>query len=303
MNRTEASLDGIDFPPAARPLVPDRSELRTRLVTSLVLIPLFLVAIGVGGGVFLAAILFLVGVGTWEFLAMAAHKEFRPRRLAGLGLALALPLTFYGAVVTVIELTALLALGVVGIAVVQLFRTGEEGAIAAVATTVFGALYVGFLFGHFVLVREIPREVAGMPYWIGAALLAVPIALTWANDTAAYAIGRRWGSRKLMPAVSPGKSVEGAIGALVVTIVVAIPLVALLDRWVDLFTLADGFALGVLIGVAAPCGDLIESSFKRDAGVKDVSRLIPGHGGVLDRFDSLLVTVPLFYYYVRWAAL
>jgi phosphatidate cytidylyltransferase len=129
--------------------------------------------------------------------------------------------------------------------------------------------------------------------------LTLPILLTWINDTAAYAVGRRWGNRRLMPSVSPGKSVEGAIGALVVTVAAAVPLVWLLDRWVPFFEGYDGVVIGIVVGLVAPCGDLVESMFKRDAGVKDVSRLIPGHGGILDRFDSLLLTVPAFYYYLR----
>jgi phosphatidate cytidylyltransferase len=277
-----------------------RSELRDRLLTSLLLIPLFLATIVVGRWLLLAAILSLSAVATGELLTMAIRKGIPARRVLGIVIALAIPLLLYlegssGGMVWLVTLS------VVGVALVQLFAGGPREALAAVAVTVFGAFYVGFLFGHFVLVREFPRSSPPLPYWTGAVLLSIPIALTWINDTAAYAVGRRWGNRKLMPSVSPGKSLEGALGGLAVTVAAAVPMLWLVDRRVPLFETLDAVAIAVLVSVAGPCGDLVESAFKRDAGVKDVSRLIPGHGGILDRFDSLLFTVPTFYYYFRTA--
>lgn len=277
-------------------------ELRTRLLATLVLMPAFLAVVVVGRELFLGATLLLTGVGAWEFQSMAQRKEFPVRRLLGIAFALAFPLLLYAGAGELDFLTVATA-GVVGMGVAQLAASGTREAIAGVSASVFAAFYSGLLFGHFVLVREIAREMPGSPYWVGAVFLAIPLALTWANDTAAYAIGRKWGRRKLAPTISPGKSVEGAIGALIVTVAVAVPIVWLVNRWVPVFTAADGFALGLLVAIAAPAGDLVESSFKRDAGVKDVSRLIPGHGGVLDRFDSLLFAVPAFYYYVRGVVL
>jgi phosphatidate cytidylyltransferase len=273
-------------------------ELRTRLLAALVLVPVLLAVVVVGREVFLAAVLLLAAVGAWELLTMAAHKPLPVRPLVGAGLAMALPALLYLGW-SAPALVAFLTAALVAVAVLQLLTAGPREALASVSVTLFAALYVGLLFGHFVLVREMAGAFPGASYRAGAYLLAVPLLLTWANDTAAYVIGRRWGKRRLAPAISPGKSLEGALGALAVTVAVAVPLLWLVDRWVGGFGTADGLALGVLVGLAAPCGDLVESSFKRDAGVKDVSRLIPGHGGVLDRFDSLLFAVPVFYYYVR----
>jgi phosphatidate cytidylyltransferase len=269
------------------------------MLTALVLIPTFLVAVALGREFFLGAAMALAGVGAWEFLTMAARKPNPVRRLPGVALAVAFPAAFYWGWGSPSVIVTLLTVAVTGVALAQLLTAGARESIGGVSVTVFAAAYVGLLFGHFVLVREIAREMPGAAYWVGGALLAIPLGLTWTNDTAAYVIGKRWGRRRLAPAVSPGKSLEGALGALVVTIAVAVPLLWLVDRWVPVFTAVDGFALGLLVGVAAPCGDLVESAFKRDAGVKDVSQLVPGHGGVLDRFDSLLFTVPAFYYYVR----
>lgn len=278
-------------------------DLRRRLATAAILVPLFVAAIVVGRLAFLAATLLLAGAGSVEFMRMVREKSFRPRLVPGLAFAAAWPAILYWAPSAPVSAIALLALGMVGIAAAQMLDEGSEEAIASVAVTVFGATYVGLLFGHLVLVREIAREIPGAPYWLGAALLGIPIVLTWVNDSAAYMVGRSWGRRRLLESVSPGKSVEGALGALVVTTAVAVPLCLFVDRWVGLFGAIDAVWIGALVSVAGPVGDLIVSSFKRDAGVKDTSRIMPGHGGVLDRFDSMLVTVPAFYYYFHGVVL
>ena len=282
---------------------PGRQDLRRRLVTAIVLGPLFLIAVAVGRLVFLAAIMLLVGLAAWEFFRMASRKSARPRTATGIGLALAFPALLYWSPTNPLALTALLTGGVIGIALVQLLDPAGDEALASVSTTVYGAAYAGLLLGHFVLIREVPRAVPGMPYVSGAALVAVAVFLTWVNDSAAYVIGHRWGRRKLIPRVSPGKTVEGAVGALLVTIAAGVPTLVIVDRWVPLFGPADGLAVGALVGIAAPLGDLVESAFKRDAGVKDASDLIPGHGGILDRFDSLMVVAPAFWYYLHVAVL
>jgi len=128
----------------------------------------------------------------------------------------------------------------------------------------------------------------------GACWLFLVFAACWAGDSAAYAVGRTWGHRKLWPTVSPGKTVEGALAGLLASIVI----VAVL-AWVFGVALYFGLALGVLMGVGGQLGDLAESKLKRWAGVKDSGSLLPGHGGVLDRFDSLLVNAPLAYFFLR----
>jgi phosphatidate cytidylyltransferase len=131
----------------------------------------------------------------------------------------------------------------------------------------------------------------------GTVLVMFPIAVTWATDTGAYTFGRMLGRHKLIPAVSPAKTIEGAVGGL---------LVAILGAWVYAQFLLRPFAqlglspkglviFGIAIGVVGQLGDLAESLLKRDAGVKDSSKLLPGHGGILDRFDSLLFVLPVAY--------
>ena len=132
---------------------------------------------------------------------------------------------------------------------------------------------------------------------IGTLLLMLPLVITWLNDAGAFFVGKRFGRTKLMPSVSPGKTQAGAVGAL---------LTSLVGTWAYVFFLlapraqlglswAGVLILGTALSVAAQVGDLAESLLKRQAGVKDSSHLIPGHGGVLDRVDSLLFTIPLGY--------
>jgi phosphatidate cytidylyltransferase len=131
----------------------------------------------------------------------------------------------------------------------------------------------------------------------GIALLLLPLLLTWANDIGAYAVGRALGHRKLMPAVSPGKTVAGAVGGVVVTVAACWLYVGrVLVPWADLGLNLSGIVIfGVAVSIMAQIGDLAESLLKREAGVKNSSRLFPGHGGVLDRIDSLLFVLPVAY--------
>jgi phosphatidate cytidylyltransferase len=174
-------------------------------------------------------------------------------------------------------------------------RGVEGGPFSAVAATLFAALYTGGLLVYAMHLRHLPGVASA---WHGTALVFAPVLLTWSSDTAAYFTGRAFGRRKLIPKVSPGKTVEGAIGALVGTAIVAVLYTWVLGRFqVNQLGIGAALAFGVLISVAAQVGDLAESLLKRDAGVKDSGTLFPGHGGVLDRVDSLLFTLPIAYFF------
>ena len=162
----------------------------------------------------------------------------------------------------------------------------------------FGILYIGGMlsFAYGLRYHRFTINAIG-----GTALVLLPLLLTWASDTGAYFVGREFGRRKLIPSVSPGKTLEGALGGLLFTMLAAwllgryaLPEVTRLGM-----THAAALTFGALISVAAQAGDLAESLLKREAGVKDSSRIIPGHGGVLDRVDSLLFTLPLGYFLIE----
>jgi len=145
--------------------------------------------------------------------------------------------------------------------------------------------YVG-LFVYVYLLRTLPNG------WIWIVFM---LAGTWVSDTAAFFVGKYFGRRRLARALSPGKTIEGAVGGTAGSFLVAAAFLSIYP----FLPPASLLALGLLVGLAAQAGDLVESAFKRQVGVKDAGDLIPGHGGMLDRFDSMLFTAPLVYYYVQ----
>jgi phosphatidate cytidylyltransferase len=178
--------------------------------------------------------------------------------------------------------------------------------LKALPVTWLGAFYVGWLFPFAARLRiESPPAAFGweMPAWgafagPGAWLVLFTLLVTSAVDTGAYLVGKGIGKHKLAPEVSPGKTWEGSIGGFAAGVAVAAPLGLLLN-----LPLAFALAAGVLIGLVSQLGDLSKSAIKREIGIKDFGTLIPGHGGVLDRFDSLLFTAPAVYWLISlWRA-
>ena len=158
-----------------------------------------------------------------------------------------------------------------------------------------GIIYAGWAFGRYlVLIRDM--KIDNME--IGVELIFLFIAIIWSGDTGAYATGRLLGRHKLIPAISPGKTIEGAMGGLFFGILggIAIKYVFL----PKVIALHHIIILGILLGIIGQIGDLGESLLKRNANMKDSGNLIPGHGGVLDRCDSMILTAPVFYYYLKY---
>jgi phosphatidate cytidylyltransferase len=191
--------------------------------------------------------------------------------------------------------TVILLLATLGSAV--FFRGPSGQPLASVAVTLLGPLYLGVTLGFAVLLRAFPGISDGEPGWSGALVGIFPLTVTWVGDTFAYFVGHRWGRKKLIPSVSPGKTVAGGIGGLVGSIVTAVAFSELLLNPYSGtgLSLAAAGALGLVIGAVGQVGDLAESLLKRGAGVKDSGALFPGHGGVLDRFDSVLFALPATY--------
>jgi phosphatidate cytidylyltransferase len=277
------------------------SETRTRV---LVAIPGVVVALGAiyAGGWVLAALLALIAALTArELFLMAARKA--PRPLAWLGMAGAAALVLAAGAASSDGLDNPLPAGILilltlVVCAAAIWARGVEGEpLLSVSTTVFGAGYASLVaFG--VYLRHLPGVVDALH---GSAILFAPVLLTWASDTFAYFGGRAMGKHKLIPRVSPGKTVEGALSAVVGTVVVGAAYAVFLARFVTWVpTPLEGALFGLLVSVAAQTGDLAESAWKRDVGVKDSGTLLPGHGGALDRFDSLLFTLPLGYAFFRF---
>lgn len=275
-----------------------------RILTALVGIPLFLGVLWVGGWPLTALTLALSFLGFFEYARLAAALGVRV--IKPVGLAGCAGLIFAAHQALAAGTPALVAWGPSGAVVLTLLVLGALGwqtfagsgyGLAGAAATVTGVLYTGWLFSHLVLLRGLAgAETALLPGGLGFAALA--FGCIWAADSAAYFVGRALGRRRLAPAISPGKTVEGAVGGAVAAVAAGWALAALTP-----VTAVVGAALGLVIFAAALVGDLAESSLKRQAGVKDSGALLPGHGGVLDRFDSTLFVLPVLYYLLIAAGL
>jgi len=274
-----------------------------------------------GSCVRLAALLAVASaLGAWEFFRIARASGQTPFDDAGIALAGLLPLLVHARYLqlydpngklSAVEIAALVILALLGLAIWARGVAGKP--MSAVGSTLLGVAYTGGMLSFAYAIRYHEYAFApaalsfgGKPIAIpsGGLLLLLPLLTTWASDIGAYAVGRTMGRHKLIPSVSPGKTIEGAVGGLIGSVIVAWlfsrfvlhPAAELDFRWRPLGVIA----VGAIISVAAQIGDLAESLFKREAGVKDASNIIPGHGGVLDRVDSLLFVLPVSFVLFGW---
>ncbi|NMB46781.1 MAG: phosphatidate cytidylyltransferase [Firmicutes bacterium] len=259
------------------------SSLAKRVITAVLLIPIILGCLYWGGLAFFVLVLAASLVAMFELKVMLEEmNQPAPGVLlyastAGILLAIYCQQELLLAPLMLLVFVLVAVKGLIS-QDIQPFRRG--------GLALFTLFYGAFLPGHFLLLRSRPQ---------GFALLLMVLLGTWAADTGAYFVGMRWGRHRLAPQISPKKSVEGALGGLV--------LAALVTQYVNSqlqVVLVPGWLTGLVVGVAAAAGDLFESALKREAGVKDSGWILPGHGGVLDRIDSLLFSVPVVYYLVRW---
>ncbi len=262
--------------------------IKERIITALIALPLLIAFIYFANTfVFSVFILAVSSLGLNEFYRLALPSElWVERKVATLsGSALVAVIAFGGPTLALPALVALFLF----IALFYLFRFDDISRVAGhLALTCAGFFYVSLLIVHVALLRNIEFGRG----WIFFVLLAI-----MACDSAAYFTGSSLGRRKLYPAVSPKKSVEGALGGVAGSVVAAL----VVKFWFfPALGLVDCFVLGVLLAIVGQLGDLFESLLKRSFDVKDSGSLIPGHGGILDRLDSLLFAFPLAYYYARF---
>ncbi len=279
-----------------------RSELAKRLIVAGIGIPMAVLVLYAGGWV-LAVVLAAVAAGVArEFLLLAERTGARPFIGAGSLLAAAYLLVSAtspadpAALAWTYWLLTVAATLAVFLAVVWL-RGPDGGPSAAASATLAGALFAGATLAFLVHLRHFPTPPGVHQARAGTALAAYPMTVAWMNDTFAFFGGRRWGRRKLIPSVSPGKTVAGAVAGILGGAAASLLFAAiLLDGWLGLrLGAVAAVSFGVVIAVFAQAGDLAESVLKRSAGVKDSGSLLPGHGGAFDRLDSILVTTPVAY--------
>ncbi len=275
--------------------------LKKRVITALWAIPLLIVIVWFGQPWFtiLMAIWGLLAV--FEFYRMVATSKVSPLTYFGLIWTLLFILSRDSDLLSILSthfehdflIPLLLTSAIILSLIWLLLRPQKEGAFIGWAWTIAGILYVGWLLSYFVALRGLD----GGRDWVFFALF-----VTFGSDTAAFFVGRALGRHRLAPGISPGKTWEGAIGGVLGAIIVSLlftlstPLQLPLTYW-------QAILLGLLVSIFGQLGDLVESLLKRNMGVKDSGRLIPGHGGFLDRIDSIVFAGIVVYYYVIWAIL
>lgn len=259
-----------------------------RVYAALVLLPLlYVLTRHLPPLAFFVLIAITVLLAQWEFLGLFIEKRYLSQH-ALIGFPGAVLLLIAMQWPTVLSFSLALSMILAGLLCYQVSLAPSESRHLSMFILLFGILYIGYTLGHFLRLRN---------QHDGALLVLFVLLVTWAGDTAAYYVGKTWGSRPLAPRLSPNKTIEGFLGGLVVA-----PLIAWIGHlwFLPAVTPVDCLILGLLFTVLGLLGDLSESALKRHAGVKDSGSLIPGHGGVLDRVDSLLLNAPLFYYYMAF---
>jgi phosphatidate cytidylyltransferase len=279
------------------PVIKKKSSLPGRLLAAAVFLPCFFIIAHRGGIFYLILIDLIIILGLFEFYRMMEAKGLRPYKWIGLLSGGALP--WYLFFRQGVYANVLLTLTFLAVMIAELVRKDKGHAVYHISVTIFGVLYVSWLGSHLMLLRELPI-IAGLDYSVGFTFVIMAFTLTWCCDTGAYTFGKLFGKRKLLPSVSPKKTVEGAIGGTFLSIAGILVARTLLDTQLGV---AEAVILAIAASVVGQLGDLVESMIKRDAKIKDASTTIPGHGGILDRFDSLLFTAPLIYYALRYFVL
>ena len=261
--------------------------LSTRILSALVLIPLIAITAFLGGWWFAGLVALFAALAVVEFYQLTKRLDPQPSLVIGTALTVALVFAARYPSYRVAPALFVITLGL--LMVKYVLQQDYDRFLGDWAATLMGSAYVGGMLSYYVLLRDLPQGLA----WVAAAVVT-----TWVGDTAAYFVGKSLGRRPFFPRVSPRKTLEGAVGGMTAATITgaAIAVSFLRLSW----PLAA--ALGVLIALASTFGDLAESLVKRQAGVKDSGNLIPGHGGALDRVDSLLFAAVATYYFAIWAA-
>lgn len=258
----------------------------TRTISVLLTAPIIMVCTYYGGLPFLFLVLGLAIFAVNEFYNLMMKKGYFPAYVVGNLITVFFIVFAYYALKRSWEPahSAILTLAAAAALISGVFLKREKDTIIDVAVTILGMIYVGWFFSYLVFIRGLTEH--------GGYLFFLMLTI-WAMDVAAYLAGRVFGHTPLAPSISPKKTWEGAIAGFVVCLIAAG-----IFSWTAELALWHALILGVLIGIFGQMSDLIESLIKRDAGAKDSSDIIPGHGGVLDRIDSFVLTAPLMYYYL-----
>jgi len=255
--------------------------LKLRIISALVGTPLLFVILYAGGVYWWGLFILLGMLAIFEYYRMMKIKGYIPLHIPGL---LVLAVLLVSAVDSTYILPGFL-LAILLLVIIMIFRYPKID-LNAIALSFFGAFYIGLLLSFALKIFYLDNR-----FWIATLVLI----LTWASDTGAYFAGKNLGRHSLAPEISPNKTIEGSMGGILASILAAFVFFNIVE--LGQINTAYVFLLGISASVFAQLGDLTISGFKRFFGVKDAGQIIPGHGGVLDRFDSFLLVLPIVYYF------
>jgi phosphatidate cytidylyltransferase len=264
--------------------------MRQRVPTAVVLLGLLFLFIQYGSPALIFLVLQAVILAALlEFYDLARKKKLHPQRLLGIALSLVIGLSYFFRPAIPLDVSFFACLLIIGIYFVLTFTRQEQLPYfsQSIAITFFGAVYLSFTLNYFYLIRLEK----------GASYIYFLCLVVFFGDTGAYFLGRLFGKHKMTPLASPNKTWEGSIGGIIFGVFGAW---AARQLFLSDVTLWKALVCGVLIHAAAQISDPLESLFKRAVGVKDSSNILPGHGGFLDRIDSLILATPFFYYLIRY---
>ncbi|MCK9216544.1 MAG: phosphatidate cytidylyltransferase [Firmicutes bacterium] len=261
--------------------------LRTRVISVIISLPIMIAALYLGGKTlaFLTCLLSIVGLH--EYYNAFKNADFKPNALIGFFGAIC-----YYAIITINKNSIVLLSSMLFIILILLFFDiiKRDRSILDIAITILGLIYIPFLFSNIQFLQKGNY---------GRALVLLPFVTAWLSDTLAYFAGINFGKHKLCPKISPNKTIEGALGGIAGSTLFCFIAGAVFYKTGISIPLFHYLIVGILCGITGQIGDLFASSIKRFCKIKDFGRILPGHGGILDRFDSILFTAPTVYIYFK----
>ncbi len=270
-------------------MIMNPKELTKRILVALFGIPVLFIGALLGKCIFLILVNIIITAASWEFFNLAEKSKYEPHKILGIISVLVLSWDIY---LNHGQNTGWILLSVLFISMINELFKKNQNHFRNLAITITGVGYISF-FSFFILIREC-NDIFLNSYSNQGWLIVYIFALIWICDSSAYFIGYNFGKHSLYHRISPNKTWEGAIGGFFVTLGSSIGLKFILAPFISN---VDSLMLGIIVGIVGQLSDLIESMYKRDIGVKDTSKLLPGHGGILDRFDSSMLIGPVVYLY------
>lgn len=268
-------------------------KLGLRVLVAIFGIPIIVFLVYTGGLPFVGLVLLINLLSQYEFYKLTELKQMLPLKILGLAGTVVITISFYQ---LGLEKTWLIILILFYVTLlIELFRN-KASATLNISATAWGIFYPTVFFSFHIAIRELPNSLQ-LDYALGAKWIMFMLITIWICDTAAYFLGSAIGKHKLFERVSPHKTMEGGVAGFFFALLTAY---LLHQFYIKELPLIHCLVIGFTIGIMSQVGDLVESLFKRDAGVKDTSGILPGHGGFLDRFDAPLFVAPLVYLYLRF---